>query len=141
MTDSEKIKILLIDDDSSFYELFKVQIETFGLPAIFDYKSNFDPNDNSLYDYDIIFIDNMFYGQPKAAEFVAELHQKAIMADLVVMSGYGDMRLLKELINIGVAGYIDKDDINMDDVRELLQNSLDRKKIFSLIRLKVSNMK
>jgi len=126
------VKICMIDDNGAFMDLISEHIKE-NMPDLrftIDWLSDFIHG--VVFDHDLYIIDNRIHGSPKALEIVKEIKRQDPMGRILVVSGHANLELLKNLINMNIAGFIDKDNFEIVIIiNEICQISLKDK----LIRL------
>lgn len=136
-----KIDILIIDDDYSFFALFKEKIEELkfeNAKIIVTYSNNENIENFTDKDIDIFIVDNFFNGKEKSIEIIDKIKSIYENSYIYIATGYGNYKLLKEIINKDVTGFIDKNDITFDKLTESIKTIANDKETLSHIKEKLS---
>lgn len=114
----QDIKILLIDDDEAFGCLFEENLRLLNPCVNILFKQVLDYNDPLIdqNNQDVYLVDHRFSSRELAPQLVERI-KRAGGNHIFVVSKFGNFKLLKELMNLGIEGFIDKDEI---DYREFL---------------------
>jgi len=125
-----KIRILILDDDESFPELFSNNLNqiTDWYFEIRYYKDwNNEISQKITYDYDLYVVDHRFNGIGKSQEIIGTIRHIHPDACIFLISKHGSFRLAKELIERGVDGIIDKDIMSFEFLIEKVQEKMEDK--------------
>lgn len=111
------IKILLIDDDIDLKEMVSEYINNkeHDLEFVIDQMCEFDSNKIN-YSYDIYLVDDMFRGISMSIEITKEIRSKHADSKIFILSGKAKERTLKNLINLKVDGFIEKDNLDVSPI-------------------------
>lgn len=121
-TTSMKKKILAVDDDSTFSTMIKTYLQKNG------YEVFVAGNVNSALELlksekpDLILSDYRMPGRD-GLEFLSDLNNLNITAPLVLMTGFGDIRLAVRAMKLGARDYLTKP-VNPSELLEVVQSIL-----------------
>lgn len=135
------VKILIIDDDDGFHEIIKEYFKEILPDSIYyiDFMNDYDSS-IPVEKYNIFIIDNRIFGIEKAADIANDLKQKNKGCKVFVVSGFANYNLLKRLIQIGVSGFIDKDNIDLYPLQEAVLNVSKELQTIKKIANKIANI-
>ena len=137
----ETVKILLIDDDIAFCELFKANLSQFdsGVELELSVASTADDPLVDANNQDIYLVDHRFHGRPMAPEIVKRIKKNG-EGRIFVISKFGDFDLLKELLNLGISGFIDKDEIDYAEFLKFCESISQTKTSLEAITMKLNRL-
>ena len=120
--DSEKIKILLIDDDESFLSNYKALLKRLGWNiSVETAQSGLDGLKLAVdYSPDLILLD-IIMPEMSGIEFLEKIKEKGIETRVVVVSGKQSYKDIIQCIRLGALDYISKPVVSLD-----LQTSIKR---------------
>ena len=104
------IKTLLVDDCEEIHDLLSEYLSNaeHDLEFVIDYSEKFEQTKID-FSYDIYVIDDMFGAQSRSVEMASAIRQEDADAKIFVISGQASQETLRQLINLRVDGFIEKD--------------------------------
>lgn len=119
---TNQIDILLIDDDPSVYDLISESLaEQNGQVEVnLRYESEF--KDGMDLDYDMFVIDDLFGGVSKSVNIVTRIKLENQTAKIFVISGQASDATLRQLINLNIDGFIDKDTMEIEALIKAIES-------------------
>jgi len=113
---NQLVKILLIDDDSAFPEIFEDQLRRAEPDLNFTVDAVAKIDQYTSFDHDVYIVDHVIFNRPVSVDIIEAIRQDHPEAVIYVLSGQGDFDLLKQLSKLGIAGFIDKNDEDVSDI-------------------------
>lgn len=131
MTITKRVNIIndirghVLDDDKEMNEMLAEIFRLHGLPNIHFY----DNTDKFLSETDgnvhLCLIDYLLDGPLTGLDVARIIKKKYPKCKIIFVSGQTSLKVMKELINIGIDGYVDKDEHDyMECVSEMVTNKL-----------------
>ena len=135
MSQSPNVGILVIEDQQADFELIKNYLKN---AASIDWCQNGTLPDSY---YDIYLIDNRMAQQLCALEMIDKIRKKDPSATIFIYSGQiDDSHTLKKLMNLGVDGFIDKNNINLEKLENTVSHVNKRKNHINSINERMAEM-
>lgn len=118
-----KIKMIIIDDAPETLDFIKeyIKAQKCGIKFDIDFETDFIPEKIEFL-YDIYIIDDMFKGTSKSVIITKEIRERDPDARIFVISGEACGKTLRELINLRVDGFIDKDNIEIEPLVKVCES-------------------
>lgn len=105
---SEKIKLMIVDDDKGFIEIMK---KIFLMDENFIVKSYTDPilalENKNISDFDLIMVD-LFMPQMNGLTFLEKIKEKYPLKHVIMLTGQGSIDTAVEAMALGAVNYIEK---------------------------------
>jgi DNA-binding NtrC family response regulator len=135
------ICVLVIDDDSDYYSFLKEKIDDANVEILY---ANGKDEIRKYADrhIDIFVVDNYFNGKPMGIKIIDDITSNDLFSgeSIYVASGFGDYKLLKELINKNIAGFIDKNDITCSAIVDEIRNLKKLKESINGLSMKIDSL-
>lgn len=115
----DKIKALIIDDAQETLDLIKENINLNYEPLVeIDLEQTQNWNNPDLYKnehYDMYIVDDVFYGVSRSLDIIKNIRKENKSVSIFILSGLAAKDTLKQLINMNIDGYIEKDTMDLND--------------------------
>jgi DNA-binding NtrC family response regulator len=135
------IRILLIDDDPSFYEIFVDHLARSMPDVSFDVDWYENLSVETHFDHDLYVLDDRISQRSRSVEMVDHIQKTLPYARIIVMSGHGNFDLLKNLIQRDITSFIDKDDDDLEPLAEEIEQILVIKSQLASLSLKAKGLR
>ena len=138
----KKVTVLIIDDDSSFCEImaemlvlrFKDSIEIVCAKNKEEYQELKHEN------FDICVVDNFINGTPVAKEIIEDIKECKPLVLIYVATGYASYEVLKSLINSGINGFLEKNELNFNLIISKIEEIQNAEAKLEEIKRKINNI-
>lgn len=112
------IKVLVIEDDEDYRVLIRDWLEEADLQVEIDEADSSKKGMKKMQDqsFDCVLIDYIIPGI-SGLNVIQEMRKNGNNTPFIIMTGYGDKELKKELIKEGASDYISKDDLNLENLQ------------------------
>jgi len=136
-----KIRMLIIDDAPEALDFIKCNIDAQECDLEFeiDFETSFI-SENTVFDYDVYVIDDMFLGTSRSVDITREIREHDADAKVFIMSGEACGKTLRDLINLRVDGFIDKDDIEIEPLIKVCESIVVFKKQVKRLNTKMTKL-
>lgn len=114
-----RVSIMLIDDNEEMLDLLRLELKKHDVDANIEWYEDFNPN--IKFNHDIYVADNRIFGVPKSLEIIQAIRKQQKNPHIFVMSGHTDYELLKELFKLKIDGFIDKDNLDVNDIVNVIR--------------------
>lgn len=114
-----RVSVMLIDDDQEMLDLLTLELKKHEVEVDIEWHEDLNPN--MSFKHDIYVVDNRIFGVPKSVEIIAAIRKQQKDPHIFVMSGHTDYNLLKRLFKLQINGFIDKDNIDISDLVEVIK--------------------
>ncbi len=142
---SKPITIIIIDDDANYFNLVKETIlssikDVTNINIIHKKDDNFINNKTEA---DIFIVDHFIFGKEKSIDIIEKIDSFTNIsnAHIYVATGYGNYDLLKNLLQKGIAGFIDKNDMSHERLIDKIKEIDCSNKTLEAISTKISKIK
>ncbi|MCP4650049.1 MAG: response regulator [PVC group bacterium] len=105
---SEKIKVLLVDDEVDFINMMQFWLKSRDFEADVLYSGEKVVDQVQTGDYQIIFLDLKLPGM-NGIEILTAIRQVNKQIPIVIFSAYGTMENLKQATELGISGFFAKE--------------------------------
>lgn len=121
--------MLIIDDAPETLDFIKeyIKAQKCSLEFEIDFEIDFIP-ENIEFLYDIYIVDDMFSGTSKSVSITKEIREHDADARIFIISGEACEKTLRELINLRIDGFIDKDNIEIEPLIKVCESIIIFKK-------------
>ncbi|MEE8573771.1 MAG: sigma 54-interacting transcriptional regulator, partial [Thermodesulfobacteriota bacterium] len=122
----EKIRLLLIDDDSDDFTLVKSYLSRAeGLPREIDWASNYSGGLTRLSEggYDLCLVD-YFLGAKTGVELISEARSLGLSTPFIMLTGVGDRKIDMAAIEAGAADYLNKEHLNPEIIERSIRHAI-----------------
>lgn len=134
-----EIKILLLDKDLDFAVLLKniLKEKSNGIRFTLDFASDF-LSSMSLIDnnWDVYFCSASLLDSKEKITMLKEWTNK-VNSELFIISNHDDKVLLKNIVNIGISGYINKNEMEIESLIEKIKKKISQKIKMNRIKEKI----
>lgn len=122
---SEKIRILLIEDEPFDKKNFARSIKNSGLNTSLSIESNAEDGLKNLLEnqYDIIFLDYKLPGED-GLELLKKIRQKRISQPVIIITSQEDEALAMSMVKAGADDYIPKSLVTVDGLVQIIRSAL-----------------
>ncbi len=125
MTDSTKIRVLLIDDDEDEYVIVQDLFAEINAGFSLDWVDNFDDGLSHILhrNYDIYLIDYRL-GPRTGLDLIREVKQREMITPMILLTGQGDREIDLEAMTLGAADYLVKTEVNPNSLARSIRYAL-----------------
>lgn len=123
-----KPHILIVDDDCQLLEVCTkiFQAHNFQVTTFDTVKDAI--NNIKKVAYDVAVVDIRFNDKPEGLTIIDEIKAYSYVTQIIVVTGFGNLRLAKQVIRRGVADFIEKSGDFQDDLLASVNKCIDNKK-------------
>ncbi len=133
-------KVLLVDDDNSYYILIEKMLAREGDIYRVDWVASLAEARQAISgeNYDVFLVDYRL-GNESGLELVQELISRGIFAPLILMTGYNEANLDIKVLQVGVADYLDKSDLKPSTLNRTIRYAVQRAQDSNALRASEEN--
>jgi two-component system, cell cycle sensor histidine kinase and response regulator CckA len=134
--DKLSIHVLLIDDDEDYYFITrKLLSDIEGINYHVTWVSNLKAANQAIKTekFDVFLVDYQM-GHENGLEFVRQLMQDGVRTPFILMTGRGSRTTDLEAMNLGVADYLNKGELNSILLERTIRYAIDRARNLSQLR-------
>jgi len=134
--DKLSIRVLLIDDDEDYYFITrKLLSDIEGINYHVTWVSNLNAASQAIVreNFDVFLVDYQM-GQENGLEFVRQLMEDGVLTPFILMTGRGSRSTDLEAMNLGVADYLNKGELNPILLERTIRYAIDRARNLSQLR-------
>lgn len=137
MADADVIKILLVEDDSGDYILFKeslndVKNNSYSLTWANTYDKALELIKQK--DHDIYFFDYLL-GAKTGLDLLKECLEIGVNAPIIILTGLGNPQTDRQAMELGAADYLVKDDINGEKLERSIRYCIERNRLLKEVKV------
>ncbi|MBN2061176.1 MAG: response regulator [Deltaproteobacteria bacterium] len=137
MTDKQKIRVLLIEDDEDDYKIIKetlseIQHVQISLEWVSEIKRV--PEKIRSNEYDICLMDYRLEGT-NGIDLMKDMVEKGFEAPFIFLTGYGDHEIDLLSMKSGAADYLEKGEIDPGILERSIRYSIERKRHINALRI------
>ncbi len=137
MTDKQRIRVLLIEDDEDDYKVIKDTLsEIHHVDFSVDWHGDIERflSNTQDQDYDICLMDYRL-GQWTGINLMKDLTEKGFDVPFIILTGYGDYDIDVLAMESGAADYLEKDNIHSETLERAIRYAIERKRHMDALRL------
>lgn len=123
------MRILLIDDEHTYYHLLKEHVDQSGYRSDIELIWVEDPDLIPEGQFDVYLVDNRFRGMEKGLNCINRIYSMHAKGQVWVVSGHADFDFLKKLFREHVNGFIDKNDRDFSQLDEVIKATIEMQEI------------
>ena len=128
--ETEKIKVLLVDDDQGDFEMIRVMLanaehQDFQLDWVSSYEEAIDAFNRD--DYDVYFLD-YFLEDMTGLDLLREARNRGMTAPIIMLTGRGSRTVDMEAMELGASDYLVKGLIDPDALERSIRHAMERER-------------
>jgi PAS domain S-box-containing protein len=128
--ETEKIKVLLVDDDQGDFEMIRVMLanaehQDFQLDWVSSYEEAIDALKRD--EYDVYFLD-YFLEDMTGLDLLREARNRGITAPIIMLTGRGSRTVDMEAMELGASDYLVKGLIDPDALERSVRHAMERER-------------
>lgn len=121
------LSVFALDDNQADVKMIKRYLEDSSVPWDLEFNYCLDPEDGldylSEHDVDLVFLDYEF-PHSDGLTVLKRLRKNGQDMPVILLTGKGDQTIALEAYESGVKGYLSKDQVDEDVLREAIDNAL-----------------